>query len=711
MAARRTLAPTRAAAAAAANPSPQQQQQQQQQQHNWRRSLQRLALAVGAIRVAYLALTLLLARVLPDYDTSAELASGDCRPDWPVRAAALARERAAEAAAAPASLLLPPPPSPSSWGLVWDAVFYHRIAACGYEYEQMAAFFPGFPAAAGRLALTGLTGGAAARWARWRQGPAPPPPLAPPPAPLSPRAFAAAGLVINNLAFVAAAVLLAHLGRAVLGSSGEEEYEEQEETEEQEGAAAAAARRCAGSAASVERRSLAAALLFGLQPASIFTAIPYTESLFAMLTFAGLCCLYCPLLLDDGASSSSSSSSSSALLPLAAAGRRLARALRFEAAALFFCLAACLRSNGAVNAAFLLHAGAAAALGKLLPARLPRSPRRPPPRPGRKRGAGGGGDGSGRGSHGSSALAALAAAALAALLPALRAVLCAAAVLAPYVLFQRHVAAIFCDGAPVQGMAAGGSSAAAAAAQGSSAPPLAPPPPPPPAWCGAGANNARLPLLRSSYAHVQARYWGVGPLAYWRARQLPNFLLASPALALALAACAGLQLRAQPRTLLLLGGVLPSASWERRLAEVAAAAARAVLPSRWWVGAAGAAAAPRKDGRGVSSSPTRRRRRALAFSSSRRAAVFAVQAAALALFAALTMNVQVATRMLFSSCPALYWAAAEVGGLGEEEEQREEEAEGEGARRRAPTANLLLAYFAVFALAGAVLNPQFLPWT
>ncbi|CAK9187826.1 unnamed protein product [Ilex paraguariensis] len=45
-------------------------------------------------------------------------------------------------------------------------------------------------------------------------------------------------------------------------------------------------------------------------------------------------------------------------------------------------------------------------------------------------------------------------------------------------------------------------------------------------WC-----KARLPLL---YNYIQSRYWGVGFLRYFQLKQLPNFLLASPILSLAL---------------------------------------------------------------------------------------------------------------------------------------------------------------------------------
>lgn len=47
------------------------------------------------------------------------------------------------------------------------------------------------------------------------------------------------------------------------------------------------------------------------------------------------------------------------------------------------------------------------------------------------------------------------------------------------------------------------------------------------AWCSCG----------SAFAHAQASGWGVGLLSYWRLTQIPNFLLAAPALGLACVAC------------------------------------------------------------------------------------------------------------------------------------------------------------------------------
>lgn len=41
----------------------------------------------------------------------------------------------------------------------------------------------------------------------------------------------------------------------------------------------------------------------------------------------------------------------------------------------------------------------------------------------------------------------------------------------------------------------------------------------------------------STYSRVQARYWDVGLLRYWRWRQVPNFILAAPAVWLSLCGC------------------------------------------------------------------------------------------------------------------------------------------------------------------------------
>ncbi|KAK4791096.1 hypothetical protein SAY86_031509 [Trapa natans] len=63
-------------------------------------------------------------------------------------------------------------------------------------------------------------------------------------------------------------------------------------------------------------------------------------------------------------------------------------------------------------------------------------------------------------------------------------------------------------------------------------------------WC-----NRNLAIM---YNYVQSKYWGVGFLAYFQIKQLPNFLLASPILSLALSSIISYA-RSRPRQFLSLG--------------------------------------------------------------------------------------------------------------------------------------------------------------
>ena len=49
-------------------------------------------------------------------------------------------------------------------------------------------------------------------------------------------------------------------------------------------------------------------------------------------------------------------------------------------------------------------------------------------------------------------------------------------------------------------------------------------------WC----NEKPFPRI---YAHVQSEYWGVGFLRYWQLKNLPNFLLAAPAILITILGC------------------------------------------------------------------------------------------------------------------------------------------------------------------------------
>ncbi|EFJ08558.1 dolichol-p-mannose mannosyltransferase [Selaginella moellendorffii] len=119
--------------------------------------------------------------------------------------------------------------------VVWDGVYYLRIARCGYEYEQMHAFQPLLPLLMRFLSNTALRG-------------------------FVPffgydETLALSGYVINVMAFVLAALYLYRLSLYVLER---------------------------------ERMAFLSTAFFCFNPASVFYSSLYTESLFALLSFAGM---------------------------------------------------------------------------------------------------------------------------------------------------------------------------------------------------------------------------------------------------------------------------------------------------------------------------------------------------------------------------------------------------------------------------------------
>lgn len=187
------------------------------------------------------------------------------------------------------------------------------------------------------------------------------------------------------------------------------------------------------------RTSFLAALLFCMSPISVFMTVAYSESLFAMATFGGLWHLQENRLLFGGA-----------LLSLATAAR----------------------SNGLVNAGFLVHSGMKAILQ-------------------RSRQCG----------------------------PLMKRLCGIVVVILPFAVYQFYCYSRFCfpsseesrlpedlvQLAKDKGYRVRGESA--------------------PIWC-----SHRYPL---AYSHIQSEYWGVGLFRYFQLRQLPNFLLAAPVIFLA----------------------------------------------------------------------------------------------------------------------------------------------------------------------------------
>ncbi|CAI5461302.1 unnamed protein product [Closterium sp. Yama58-4] len=120
--------------------------------------------------------------------------------------------------------------------VVWDSVFFHRIALCGYEFEQAYAFFPLLP-----LLMRLLATATPFRLLLPILG--------------APATFALVGLVVSNTAFVAAAYCLFRLTDCVLSDT---------------------------------RLAFLSSLFFCLTPASAFYSAIYSESIFALLAFAAM---------------------------------------------------------------------------------------------------------------------------------------------------------------------------------------------------------------------------------------------------------------------------------------------------------------------------------------------------------------------------------------------------------------------------------------
>ncbi|KAL9237711.1 hypothetical protein vseg_012229 [Gypsophila vaccaria] len=173
-------------------------------------------------RILVVALAILWRTLLSPYDTSASL-----------NPACLSLP--AHSQSGPQSVLFPAVAAAIQESVVWDSVYMLRIAECGYEYEQTYAFFPLLP-----LILTLLSNSVLR-------------PLVPL---IGYRAvLALSGYLINNLAFVLAALFFYRLSVVVLKDRD---------------------------------ASLRASILFCFNPASIFYSSIYTESLYALLSIGGI---------------------------------------------------------------------------------------------------------------------------------------------------------------------------------------------------------------------------------------------------------------------------------------------------------------------------------------------------------------------------------------------------------------------------------------
>ncbi|KAK3145140.1 hypothetical protein QOZ80_4AG0323800 [Eleusine coracana subsp. coracana] len=216
-------------------------------------------------------------------------------------------------------------------------------------------------------------------------------------------------------------------------------------------------------------------------------------------------------------------------------------------------------------------------------------------------------------------------------------------------------------------------------------------------WC-----KAKVPLL---YGFIQSHYWGVGFLRYFQVKQLPNFLLASPVLSLAIYSivhytkmlhhlCQSTSIHKQIVTSV---GEISIDSY--KLADVAT-----VLKSEHSAGPTNKAQGQpevkqRKSAAAEMVSASVSDSRNLIGNLSECSILylpFVLHLAFMTVMAFFVMHVQVSTRFL-SASPPIYWAASHILGSPSHSSKR--------------WSNLIYAYFTAYILLGSLLFSNFYPFT
>jgi len=189
-----------------------------------------------------------------------------------------------------------------------------------------------------------------------------------------------------------------------------------------------------------------------------------------------------------------------------------------------------------------------------------------------------------------------------------------------------------------------------------------------PAWCDMVSSTFNL------YAYVQRIYWNVGFLRYYEWKQIPNFLLAAPILTLSSAAAAGWIRQ----------------SWITR---------RDPNNSKWMLihWAFDALRDFATDNQNKGSDQSSRNAGSILLGGPKMLGHYAVLAAT-AFLGLTTAHVQISTRMICSTCPALYWYMAVLVSRSQKD-------------RRFILGDILLAYCLLYTVLGVILHPNWLPWT
>jgi hypothetical protein len=211
-----------------------------------------------------------------------------------------------------------------------------------------------------------------------------------------------------------------------------------------------------------------------------------------------------------------------------------------------------------------------------------------------------------------------------------------------------------------------------------------------PAWCERGKIDRQFSL----YALVQRKYWNVGLFRYYEIKQIPNFILALPVLALSFAAVVS----------------WIAQSWDRHKAKQVTrnttTSIRGVVPDviRWAFVALGSSSGDVPVG-GDMKSHASLSSETVTLLGPDLLPSYAILAG-FALVGTFIAHVQVSTRLIFSSCPAMYWFISDmlVNDKGIVGRKRL-------GKRVAQAPLILYSYFALYNILGVIMHVNWLPWT
>jgi len=204
-----------------------------------------------------------------------------------------------------------------------------------------------------------------------------------------------------------------------------------------------------------------------------------------------------------------------------------------------------------------------------------------------------------------------------------------------------------------------------------------------PEWCTQAEDSTKFSL----YAHVQRKHWNVGLLRYYELKQIPNFILAMPVLLLSFGAAAWWIIT----------------SWNRHMnigCDGADCKNSITLKNVFWW----AFQALSSSSDSVNNIPSVSNSSQLLLGPS--CLPYYAILAGFALVGTFVAHVQISTRLICSSCPALYWfvtiliTSAQKNGK-----------DNENHARRTRTTHLIWFYFLLYNILGSIMHVNWLPWT